>query len=208
MSSSDHTSVDGARLQKYSCASPTAAIVDSSTIRPARPYVILIVAPGCTPSFSRSGAGISTRPALSTLPLYRAPVLRAIFPFSRLLTYHRNLPPAGRCCSNLGTCGNTSEGGVDRRKRLSHLVRKDRRGCGAGAFACQLLSSQTGLLVGALRFLELGFQVLGGFGLRALSVVLGADGQVVLVDGALACTADVVDLAHVDVGPDFGPLGL
>ena len=51
-------------------------------------------------------------------------------------------------------------------------------------------------------------EVAGGFFLRALGVVLGADGLGVLVDGALALAGDVEDLAQVEVGPDLGPLGL
>src|ERR1700743_1011151 len=41
----------------------------------------------------------------------------------------------------------------------------------------------------------------------ALSVVIGLDGEAVLVDGALALTCDVEDLAEVDVAPDLDPLG-
>jgi hypothetical protein len=55
VSRSDRASVGGVAPQKYSCAWRTAAILDSSTIRPAQPSVILAVAPGWTPDFSRSG---------------------------------------------------------------------------------------------------------------------------------------------------------
>src|ERR1700689_3588066 len=45
---------------------------------------------------------------------------------------------------------------------------------------------------------------------RALSVVLGAQGLLILVDRTLPRrTADrVIDLPHIDVRPNLGPLGL
>ena len=46
------------------------------------------------------------------------------------------------------------------------------------------------------------FEVLGGHFLRALGVVLGTLSEVVLIDGALPLAGDVVDPAHMDVGPD------
>src|SRR5579871_2923887 len=40
---------------------------------------------------------------------------------------------------------------------------------------------------------------------RALSVVVGLDGEPVLVDGAVALAGDIEDLAQADVAPDLGP---
>jgi hypothetical protein len=59
-----------------------------------------------------------------------------------------------------------------------------------------------------MRFLVCRLQEFGGLFLRALGVVLGANGEVVLVHGALPLPGDVEDLAQIDVRPDFGPLGL
>src|SRR5581483_9957346 len=42
----------------------------------------------------------------------------------------------------------------------------------------------------------------------ALCVVVGLDGEAVLVDGALALTGDVEDLAEIDVAPDLDPFGV
>lgn len=48
-------------------------------------------------------------------------------------------------------------------------------------------------------------EVLAGFVYGALGVVVGLDGQAVLVDGAVALAGAVEDLADGDVAPDFGP---
>src|SRR5579883_2499005 len=55
-------------------------------------------------------------------------------------------------------------------------------------------------LVGAL-------QVLAGFFLRALRVILGADREIVFVHRAIPLAGDIEDLAEIDARPHFGPLG-
>src|ERR1035441_2440198 len=50
------------------------------------------------------------------------------------------------------------------------------------------------------------FQVFGGYVLGPLRIVLGPLGEIVLVDRPLALAGDVINPAHVDVGPDDGPL--
>jgi len=47
-----------------------------------------------------------------------------------------------------------------------------------------------------------------GFVDGALGVVIGLDGEAVLVDGALALAGDVEYFAEVDVAPDFDPFGV
>ena len=47
-----------------------------------------------------------------------------------------------------------------------------------------------------------------GFVDGALGVVVGLDGEAVLVDGAVALAGDVEDFAELDVAPDLGPLGV
>jgi hypothetical protein len=48
-------------------------------------------------------------------------------------------------------------------------------------------------------------QVLAGFVDGALGVVVGLDGEAVLVDGAVALAGEVEDFADGDVAPDLGP---
>ena len=48
-------------------------------------------------------------------------------------------------------------------------------------------------------------EVLGGFPLRALRVVFGADRLIVFVHGAFARTGHIEDLAEIDARPDLGP---
>src|SRR5690348_6705393 len=48
-------------------------------------------------------------------------------------------------------------------------------------------------------------QVLGGFFLRALRIVAGADGLVVFVHSTFALAGDIEDLSEIDVRPDLGP---
>ena len=51
-------------------------------------------------------------------------------------------------------------------------------------------------------------EVLAGFVDGALGVVVGLDGEAVLVDGAIALAGDVEDFAEGDVAPDLGPGGI
>src|ERR1700722_4389144 len=63
-------------------------------------------------------------------------------------------------------------------------------------------------IVGLALALVGGFQVLAGLVLGALGIVFGANRLVVLIDGAVALAADVVDPTQVYVGPNFGPFGV
>ncbi len=47
-----------------------------------------------------------------------------------------------------------------------------------------------------------------GFVDGALGVVVGLDGEAVLVDGTVALAGDVEDAAELDVAPDLDPLGV
>ena len=48
-------------------------------------------------------------------------------------------------------------------------------------------------------------QILAGFVDGALGIVVGLDGQAILVDGTVALAGHVEDLADGDVAPDLGP---
>ncbi len=61
------------------------------------------------------------------------------------------------------------------------------------------------LILGAPFTLIRCLKVLGGLFLGPGGIVFGADRLVVLVHGAVALTADVVDLAKIDARPDFSP---
>ena len=64
-----------------------------------------------------------------------------------------------------------------------------------------------GLLFDAPLALVGRLEVLAGFFLRALRVVLGAQRQIILVDRPVALARHIEDLAQIDVRPDLRPLG-
>src|SRR5580700_6860802 len=81
----------------------------------------------------------------------------------------------------------------------------------AGESACRTIGAKRSerlprlSIVGPALALVGGLQILGGLFLSPLSVVFGADRLVVLVHGAVALAADIVNPAQVYPRPDFGP---
>ena len=70
---------------------------------------------------------------------------------------------------------------------------------------CEISGALALVGAGAFGLAEGLLQVLAGLVDRSLGVVVGLDGEAVLVDGAVALAGDVKDFADGDMAPDLGP---